>query len=138
MPKVRDMSDLESANAESTPFFNDEKVDALREALKDRFDMSEDDASEIAQVVVEQFGAEREVNDENLDPTVRSIFYTLEAKKILSFRREEYTWETGERRRGFWWRVREEELRRDEPAARTLEIDVYDALPRSAWTRQNA
>jgi hypothetical protein len=132
------MSDPAIAPETSAPYFTPEKVAALREALKERFDMAEDDATEVAGVVAEQFGEAPEVNDENLDPTVRSIFYTLEAKKILSFRREEYTWETGERRRGFWWRLREEEIVRHEEETRTLEVDVYDTLPRSVWARQNA
>lgn len=102
--------------------------------------MSEDDASEIATVVVAQFGEQAEVNDETLEPTVRSIFYTLEAKKILSFRREEYTWENGEKRRGFWWRLRTEEL---EKKAVSVPIasdeDVYAQLPKDAWSaRQHA
>lgn len=120
------------------PFFDDAKLAALRDALVERFEMDAEDAEEVAIVVAEQFGEGPEVNDENLDSTVRSIFYTLESKKILSFRREEYTWETGERRRGFWWRLRPEELKRPDPEARTIEVDVYDTLPGSAWARQNA
>lgn len=122
----------------SPPFFDDVKRSSLRDALKERFDMSQEDADEIASVVADQFGVEAEVNDENLDSTVRSIFYTLEAKKILSFRREEYTWETGERRRGFWWRLRIDDLERDAQPVRSVEVDVYAELPRDAWARQRA
>lgn len=125
---------------ERTPFFTQARTDALAQALRERFDMSDEDALEIAQVVGEQFGADAEVNDETLEPSVRSIFYTLEAKKILSFRREEYTWENGERRRGFWWRLREDALQRvttivpDAP-----DEDVYASLPRDVWSaRQHA
>ena len=113
--------------------------DALVRALRERFDMSADDADDIASVVLEQFGDQEEVNDETLEPTVRSIFYTLEAKKLLSFRREEYRWESGEMRRGFWWRLRLDQL---EPRATLTpaapEEDVYAALPKSVWSgRQN-
>lgn len=122
------------------PFFDEEKRSALVQVLEERFDMAPEDAKEIANVVIEQFGDDAEANDEQLDPSVRSIFYTLEAKKILSFRREEYTTESGEKRRGFWWRVREGELTKtttlvpDGP-----EDDVYATLPKDAWTaRQHA
>jgi hypothetical protein len=119
---------------------DEERAGVLAKALEDRFDMATDDAAEIAHVVVEQFGAAAEVNDETLDPSVRSIFYTLEAKKILSFRREEYVWENGEKRRGFWWRIRDDAL----ATARSIPIldaeeDVYASLPKDAWTaRQHA
>ena len=122
------------------PLFDEERVAALEQALREKFGMSADDATDIAAVVVEQFGDQDEVNDETLDPSVRSIFYTLEAKKILTFRREEYTWENGERRRGFWWRVREEELTRTKTLVPEAgDEDVYASLPRDAWTaRQHA
>lgn len=119
---------------------DEDKRDRLAAALRDRFGMSTDDSAEVATVVVSQFGASAEVNDETLDPTVRSIFYTLEAKKLLSFRREEYTWENGEKRRGFWWRLREEEIAPQSVVVPIqTEEDVYANLPKDAWTaRQNA
>ena len=114
--------------------------DALVRALEARFDMSADDAGDVASTVLEHFGGQDELNDEALDPSVRSIFYTLEAKKLLSFRREEYRWENGELRRGFWWRLRLEEMEPTSsltPDAR--EDDVYASLPADAWSgRQNA
>ena len=119
--------------------FDDERREALAQALRERFDMADEDASEIASVVADAFGDQDEVNDETLDASVRSIFYTLEAKKILSFRREEYTWENGERRRGFWWRIRDEELRRVSLLPQAPEEDIYLTLPRDVWSmRQHA
>src|ERR1051326_4553822 len=119
--------------------FNEARRDALTRALVERFGMSQEDALETATVVAQQFGDQEEVNDETLEPTVRSIFYTLEAKKILSFRREEYTWENGEKRRGFWWRLRDEELQKMTTVpVEASEDDVYAMLPKSVWSaRQN-
>lgn len=130
---------IELAAPEGAPV-DEARVDLLAQALRERFDMEDEDAAEIAAVVVEQFGQSAEVNDETLDPSVRSIFYTLEAKKLLSFRREEYTWENGERRRGFWWRIRDDAL----APVHTIPVldaeeDVYASLPKDAWTaRQHA
>lgn len=119
--------------------FPEERRQALAEALRDRFDMAAEDAEAIAATLAEVFGGEMEVNDETLDPSVRSIFYTLEAKKILTFRRFEYTIETGERRRGFAWRIREEAL---QPPGVEIPVeteeDVYANLPRDVWARQHA
>lgn len=132
--------EMPPASLSRTPEVNQERQAALDAALREKFDMSAEDAAELATAVSEIFGAEDEVNDETLDASVRSIFYTLEAKKILTFRREEYTWETGERRRGFWWRIRAEALA---PVTTLVpdspEEDVYASLPRDAWTaRQHA
>ena len=120
--------------------FDASKRDALAHALRESFGMSDEDAVETATTVAQQFGENAEVNDETLEPTVRSIFYTLEAKKILSFRREEYSIESGERRRGFWWRLRDEELQRmTNVPVEAGDEDVYAALPKSVWSaRQNA
>src|SRR5581483_1448589 len=128
------------APAPAPQVVDEERVSTLSDTLREKFDMAPDDASEIARVVVEQFGPANEVNDETLDPSVRSIFYTLEAKKILSFRREEYVWENGEKRRGFWWRIRDDAL----ASVHTIPVldaeeDMYASLPKDAWTaRQHA
>lgn len=124
----------------SEPYFDEGKREALGRALRDKFGMSDEDATEIATTIAGCFGDQAEVNDETLEPTVRSIFYTLEAKRIVSFRREEYQIETGEKRRGFWWRLRTDTivaLVNEVPAE--ADEDVYAMLPNSAWSaRQNA
>jgi hypothetical protein len=139
-------TDDESPSTETGPQFDHDapfdtvRRDALSRALSERFGMSQEDAQETATVVAQCFGDQLEVNDETLEPTVRSIFYTLEAKKILSFRREEYTWENGEKRRGFWWKLREEELQKmTNVPVEAADEDVYAMLPKSVWSaRQNA
>ena len=126
-------------NEAENPAFPEERRAALTAALQERFDMAADDAQAIAETIAEVFGANLEVNDETIDPSVRSIFYTLEAKKILTFRRYEYQLDTGERRRGFAWRIREEALVAEgTPIPIETEDDVYANLPRDVWARQHA
>lgn len=130
------MTTLSEPDAAGEPSYPKE---ALVDALRERFGMEAEDASAIAEVVNEQFAGREEVNDDNLDPEVRSIFYTLEAKKLLSFRREEYSIDTGERRRAFFWRVRREELDRIAQLRGVVSEDnVYDQLPKAAWTHRTA
>ena len=108
-------------------------------ALQKAFDMAPEDAAAVAEVVGERFAGQAEVNDETLDAEVRSLFYTLEAKRLLSFRREEYENDMGEKRRAFWWRIRAdvvEELLAPEPAA--LNEDIYAQLPAECWSRAKA
>ena len=106
---------------------------ALTEALQRTFDMEPEDAREIADAVMERFQGASEVDDETLDADLRSVFYTLEAKRMLSFRRVEYTREDGDRRRAFYWKLREEALAAPREVPVFVEEDVYAALPADAW-----
>ncbi len=116
-----------------------ERISSLSYALEHTFDMHEDDAQAIAQVVAEVFGRASEVDDDTLDPEVRSIFYTLEAKKLLTFRRETYQSENGQTLRAYYWRVRDDEIKRVADAASEdqQEPGIYDQLPQDAWARSN-
>jgi hypothetical protein len=108
--------------------------DALTDALQRTFEMEHDDAKEIADAVLDRFATGEEIDDETLDADLRSVFYTLEAKRMLSFRRVEYTREDGDRRRAFFWKLRTETLHAQHDAGTTgVEIDVYSSLPASAW-----
>lgn len=103
-------------------------------ALQRTFDMQPEDARELGEVVLAQFESQAEVPDETLDSELRSVFYTLESKRLLSFRRVEYTREEGDRRRAFYWRLRPEEV---ETVTRKVPVeagdDVYAQLPADAW-----
>jgi transcription initiation factor IIE alpha subunit len=106
----------------------------LSSALARAFEMEPEDARELADVVLERFSDKEEVDDETLDAEVRSVFYTLEAKRMLSFRRVEYVREDGDRRRAFYWKLRDEAL--DEGRSIPIQVedvDVYATLPATAW-----
>ena len=105
---------------------------ALRDALQRAFEMAPEDADEIATAVLDRFQEGDEVADETLDADLRSVFYTLEAKRMLSFRRVEYTREDGDKRRAFYWKLRTESLAREVPVE-AAEPDVYASLPATAW-----
>lgn len=104
------------------------------DALVRAFEMEQADAQEIADAVLERFQNGEEVDDETLDADLRSVFYTLEGKRMLSFRRVEYTREDGDKRRAFYWKLREDGLVREVPVnAGETEIDIYASLPADAW-----
>lgn len=111
------------------------RKDWLRGAPEDAMDMDEADAEAIASQVMDVFDGSDEVDDETLNPQVRSIFYTLEAKRILTFRRIEYKDEDGRTLRGFYWRLNPQ----FEIADRESEGErgtVYESLPSTAWQRE--
>lgn len=109
----------------------------LEKVLTDSFGMDTEDARVICGVVIEQFGAKEELLDDELPTDVRSIFYTLEAKRILTFRRIEYKGEEGETRRGFFWRfnVTRAEALLDEETDPQGDDDLYASLPADCWER---
>lgn len=108
--------------------------EALTGALERAFEMAPEDAEEIADVVLERFAASDEVNDEALDAEVRSVFYTLETKRLVTFRRAEYTHEDGNHRRAFFWKLRAEALEAPPSVEVPVEdMDVYASLPAAAW-----
>ncbi|HEV8359753.1 MAG TPA: hypothetical protein VGR28_04775 [Candidatus Thermoplasmatota archaeon] len=114
-------------------------VDTLASAMQRAFEMAPDDALSVAGIVVEHFAGVAEVNDDTIDAELRSLFYTLEAKRILSFRREEYDNEAGEKRRAFWWRIRAEVVAElSAPATLPRDEDVYAQLPAECWRREAA
>lgn len=108
-------------------------------ALEQKFDMPEEDALATAQIVADTFGNADEVDDDALDAEVRSIFYTLENKDLLTFRREEYTSEGGQTLRAYFWTIRDEELKEisEELADEASEPGVYDELPGDVWSGRN-
>lgn len=107
--------------------------DALTAALQRTFEMAREDAREIADAVLERFQGVDEVDDETLDAELRSVFYTLEGKRMLSFRRVEYTREDGDKRRAFFWKLRLDALAAPREVPVLTEDDVYASLPADAW-----
>ena len=107
--------------------------DALTTALQRTFEMEREDAREIADAVLERFQGVEEVDDETLDAELRSVFYTLEGKRMLSFRRVEYTREDGDKRRAFFWKLRLDALAAPREVPVLSEDDVYASLPADAW-----
>jgi transcription initiation factor IIE alpha subunit len=109
--------------------------EAFTGALCRAFEMEPDDAREIVDAVLERFSASEEVDDETLDADLRSVFYTLESKRMVSFRRVEYTREDGDRRRAFYWKLRMDSLLHEVPIQHEDDdVDVYANLPATAWS----
>ncbi|PSG97942.1 hypothetical protein BRD56_02840 [Thermoplasmatales archaeon SW_10_69_26] len=117
-----------------------ERAEWLQTVLQRTFEMDEEDARRISGLVVDQFGAKDEVLDDEVPKEVRSVFYTLESKRILTFRRIEYEGEDGMRKRGFFWQFHPEgvEAELETEAADDEDAGVYDNLPEDCWDRGDA
>lgn len=125
--------------AQTLPPAEDTQQAALTIALERAFGMTPEDAMAVADIVVERFAGQREVNDEAIDAEVRSLFYTLEGRRILSFRREEYDNAEGQKRRAFYWRIRPEVVAElCAPPVEATDGDVYAQLPAECWSRSGS
>lgn len=113
--------------------------------VKERFDMPWDDAVDLAKQLGELFNGRREIDDEELSKDLRSMFYALQAKELLTTRREEFKSPEGKTLRAFYWTIDEETLEsiheemtqsHVERATEDDDSEVYEALPEEAWARQ--
>lgn len=118
-----------------------DRGEQLAQALIRELEMQPTDASEIAALVLSAFDGDEELDDDLLSPDLRSVFYTLEDRQLLDFRREEYRNEEGHIRRAFFWSIRWDQVAPDEGDGATseeAEQTVYDELPQTAWSRSSA
>ncbi len=109
----------------------------LEKVLVCTFEMDPQDARLVSGLVIEHFGDKDEVLDDEIPNDVRSVFYTLEAKRILTFRRIEYENEDGATLRGFYWRFHSE-WEPPEDGQNDDDANVYDKLPEDCWERAAA
>ncbi|MBU0498396.1 MAG: hypothetical protein KKC68_00685 [Candidatus Thermoplasmatota archaeon] len=112
----------------------------LMKALKNKFDMSADDARELTKTVESVFNGNAEIEDMSIDKHVRSIFYELQREKLLKLRREEIK-EKGKIIRKFFWSFDTDSIKHgahyqqvfdDSPEA------LYKRIPRNAWLLHSA
>jgi hypothetical protein len=113
----------------------------LEQALRRAFNMVREDAEATARVVEQAFKGEDEVNDEDLDKEIRSLFYALEKENLLQVRRTEYKFD-GQVRRAYFWRLSKlENLGLDDfgPTISKEDLEMtklYRTLPQELWSRK--
>ena len=80
-------------------------MDLMRKALVNTFDgrMSEDDASSLAEFVMNFFGFNDRILDNHLESSDRNIFYMLEDEGLLHATQEEIFIKVGQRWRLNYW-----------------------------------
>lgn len=121
-------------------------VDTLSMAIKnsvDREDMPEEQATAMAQHIMNFFGYNERIIDNVLEPEDRDAFYMLEDSGILTTEREETTLYDGREWRIHYWLFRKERIwelvsgeeRRE--GVKRKHSSVYDDIPDDAWNRTN-
>jgi hypothetical protein len=140
MSRTRSVAASEEGSADETAIdFDDpvERAEWLEAVLQETFEMDAEDARRVSGLVIDQFGDKDEVLDDEIPNEVRSVFYTLESKRILTFRRIEYEGEDGMRKRGFFWQFHPEGAPSPNAQDAQSEEDagVYENLPEDCWDR---
>lgn len=102
-------------------------------ALKNRFDMEKQDATELAKTVEKVFKGRKEVEDMSIDKYVRSLFYELLRERLLIIRREEFK-ENSKYIRKYYWSFNHDTIK--EAAYQKIKGDpyqIYNKIPKEAW-----
>ena len=105
----------------------------LIKALKNSFNMDENDAIELTKTIEEIFNGEKEIEDMSIDKYMRSLFYELQREGLLKLRREEFK-ENGKIMRKFYWSFDNKRIKQE--AYKTFkeeEWKIYKNIPSSAW-----
>ena len=105
----------------------------LSRALKNKFEMSDDDARALAKIVKNIFNGRKEIEDSSIDKYVRALFYELQKERLIKVRREEYK-EKNRLLRRYYWYLDIEAIKKE--ANRVVEDDpgkIYRVLPKRVW-----
>jgi len=115
--------------------------ETLSRAIKNKLEVTEEVADDIAFRVLNYFGFEDEIIDNALDQDDRRMFYFLQDVQILSTHWEETILPTGRTWRVFYWTLNVGNIMRyatPPKAEEVVEHGLYDSLPEDIWSRSVA
>ncbi|QQG39536.1 MAG: hypothetical protein HYS81_04110 [Candidatus Aenigmatarchaeota archaeon] len=107
---------------------------SLLKALTAEFEMDGTDAEALVDSLCKRFGNRKEIDDNLLGAQERSVLYTLEAKKLVAFRRVQNEDNTF---REFYWTFAQPILDGTYvPQQKPSETkpSIYDTLPTDVWS----
>lgn len=127
--------------AESMITVNDLTL-AIKNSVESDRGLSDEDAYDLAQHVLNFFGYADRIIDNVLEPEDRDAFYMLEDSGILTTEREETTLYDGREWRIHYWLFRRDRIKQlmknPRQAAQTVDAQesVYEELPEDIWFRE--
>jgi hypothetical protein len=105
----------------------------LVKALKNKFNMDQEDAIELAKTVEKIFNGKSEVEDMSIDKYARALFYELQREQFLKLRREEFKMK-GKFIRKYYWSFNSDIIREEaDKQYKEEEYKIYRKIPKSAW-----
>lgn len=115
--------------------------DILSKAIKNKLEVTEDVADDIAYRVLNYFGYGDEIIDNALDQDDRRMFYFLQDVQLLSTHWEEAILPTGRTWRVFYWALNINRILKyaaPKEQEHAVELGLYDSLPQDVWSRSAA
>ena len=105
----------------------------LVQALKNRFNMTKEDAIELTKTIEKIFNGQEEVDDMSIHKYARSLFYELQRERLLKLRREEFK-EQGKQIRKYYWSFNNDIIKEVAYEKTTEEpYKIYKKIPKEAW-----
>ena len=105
----------------------------LLQALKNRFNMTKEDAIELTKTIEKIFNGQEELEDMTIDKYARSLFYELQRERLLKLRREELK-EQGKIIRKYYWSFNDKIIKEVAFEKTTEEpYKIYKKIPKQAW-----
>ena len=105
----------------------------LVKALINAFEMKEEDALALAEIVKRIFNGKKEIEDNLISKEVRALFYELESNKLLRVRREEHK---ESMKRKYYWSLNRNALEKIANSRGNDGVsELYRALPKRAWLK---
>ena len=102
-------------------------------ALINRFNMTKEDAIELAETVKNIFKGKKEIEDMTIDKYTRSLFFELEREKLLKIRRDEFK-EQGKSIRKFYWSFNNSIIKAAAyEKTKEDKYKIYQRIPENAW-----
>jgi hypothetical protein len=113
----------------------------LTSAIKNRLEVSQDVADDLAFRVLNYFGFGDEIIDNVLDHDDRRTFYFLQDMQILATHWEEALLPSGRIWRVFYWDLNIERINQyaaSHSEESRIEAGLYETLPEDVWSRSAA
>ena len=118
-------------------------LEDLQMAIANRIGIPEEEAHRDANFVMDIFGFDDRVIDNDLEPEDRQLFYILEEEGMLTTEREETTLYDGREWRTHYWLFKKDAIKDMSEKEREMrrlkrslpnEEDVYRGLPEELWS----
>lgn len=102
-------------------------------ALKNKFNMTKEDAIALTKTVESVFDGKEEIEDMSIDKYSRALFYELQRERLLKLRREEYK-EKGKYIRKYYWSFNNDIIREEAyKKYKEEKYNIYQKIPKNAW-----
>jgi hypothetical protein len=107
-------------------------LEMIAQAVEKKLELKKEEAQSIAGLVMDYFGFDNRIVDNNIDKSDRKLFYMLQEAGFLNSTWETLTLHNGKNWRIYYWYFSEHKIR-ECLAEQQEEEDIYSSIPDEAW-----